>query len=68
MSGQAEGGTVEVVERHVPMRVLRAAEAQALAWKKRAEELSRAIHDAAACGVSVVCLQTKARRIMAGVE
>ncbi|NMC49445.1 MAG: hypothetical protein GYA47_08485 [Desulfovibrio sp.] len=67
MSGQAESA-VEVVERPVPMRVLRAAEAQALAWKKRAEELSRAIKEAAAAGVSVGMLMESCRKIMAGVE
>ena len=67
MSGQAES-TVEVVERSVPMRVLRAAEAQALAWKKRAEALSLAIKDAAAEGLPIEALMHNTRRIMAGME
>mgnify|MGYP000970651201 CR=1 FL=1 len=67
MSGQA-GCTVEVVERSVPMRVLMSAEAQALAWKKRAEELSRAIKEAAAEGLSIEALMHNTRRIMAGMD
>ncbi len=62
------GCTVEVTERQVPLRVLLSAEAQALAWKKKAEDLSRAIKEAAADGLPVEALMHNTRRIMAGVE
>lgn len=67
MSGQV-GCTVEVTERQVPLRVLMSAEAQALAWKKRAEALSLAIKDAAAGGLPVGMLMESCRKIMAGME
>lgn len=60
--------TVEVTERQVPLRVLMSAEAQALAWKKRAEALSLAIKDAAAADVPVAALMQSCRKIMAGME
>jgi len=54
-------------DRPVPMRVLRAAEGQALDWKKRAEGLSRVVNEAIANGHLGAPYAGEARRIMAGV-
>ena len=53
-------------DRPVPMRVLRSAESQALAWKKKAELLSALINRAASAGVMPANYVTEARIIQAG--
>ena len=53
-------------DRPVPMRVLRSAEGQALAWKKRAEALSRVVNKAITNGHLGAPYAGEARRIMAG--
>ena len=53
-------------DRPVPARVLRSAEDQALAWKKRAEGLSRVVNKAIANGHLGAPYAGEARRIMAG--
>jgi len=53
-------------DRPVPMRVLRSAEAQALAWKKKAEALSGLINRANLAGAIGAKYVVKARKVMAG--